>query len=153
VIQVVFEYPASGQRHGPKVPRFSRSRLITDIMATYEARSMSRVMTGDLLSKITQATEALRDMFYLVHHHIGRYYHPPVRLVTSTGCIHRLRLAGIVVWCIINWRFYTVWTLRWTRNNLKTTFMKRLKMCYRTCCHLCNKKDIEREEIEKFQYV
>jgi hypothetical protein len=47
-------------------------------------------MTGDLLSKIIKLPEALRDMFYLVHHHIAvDIHHPPVRLVTSTGCIHR----------------------------------------------------------------
>jgi hypothetical protein len=28
-------------------------------------------MTGDLLSKIIKLPEALRDMFYLIHHHIA----------------------------------------------------------------------------------
>jgi hypothetical protein len=48
----------------------SRSRLITAYLATYETK-YSRVMTGDLLSKIIKLPEALRDMFYLVHHHIA----------------------------------------------------------------------------------
>jgi hypothetical protein len=53
----------------PKFLDFRRSRLIADIMATYETK-YSRVMTGDLLSKIIKL-QALRDMFYLIHHHIA----------------------------------------------------------------------------------
>jgi ABC-type multidrug transport system fused ATPase/permease subunit len=160
VIQVVFT--STGLLDSVMVPKFldfSRSRLITDIMATYETK-YSRVMTGDLLSKIIKLPEALRDMFYLVHHHIvvdivihlctiGYFYwlHP------SLGHVY---LAGIVVWCIINWRFYTVCgrsavDKEQSQDNLHEEIEDVLQNLLSV--YLCNKKDVEREEIEKFQHV
>jgi ABC-type multidrug transport system fused ATPase/permease subunit len=117
-------------------------------------------MTGDLLSKIIKLPEALRDMFYLIHHHIavdiiihlctiGYFYwlHP------SLGHVY---LAGIVVWCIINYRFYTVCSAdavekEQSQDNLHEEIEDVLQNLLSV--YLCNKKEIERGEIEKFQDV
>lgn len=160
VIQVIFT--SIGLLDSVMVPKFldfSRSRLIADIMATYETK-YSRVMTGDLLSKIIKLPEALRDMFYLIHHHIavdiiihictiGYFYwlHP------SLGHVY---LAGIVAWCIINYRFYTVCggdavEKEQTQDDLHEEIEDVLQNLLSV--YLCNKKDAERGEIEKFQDI
>jgi hypothetical protein len=79
------------------VPKFWTfgSRLIADIMATYETK-YSRVMTGDLLSKIIKLPEALRDMFYLIHHHIAVDHHPSMyhRILLLASSESRTRILG-----------------------------------------------------------
>lgn len=97
----------------PRFLDFARSRLIVDIMDSYETK-YSDVMAGDLLSKIIKLPEALRDMFYLVHHGlvvdimmhaftVGYFYwvHP---------WLGHVYITGIVCWCLINYGFYNTCT-------------------------------------------
>jgi hypothetical protein len=114
VIQVV--YTAMNLLDTRMIPRFldfARSRLIVDIMDSYETK-FSDVMAGDLLSKIIKLPEALRDMFYIIHHSvlvdimmhsftIGYFYwvHPWLGYV-YTG--------GIACWAIISYMFYSTCT-------------------------------------------
>jgi ABC-type multidrug transport system fused ATPase/permease subunit len=97
----------------PRFLDFARSRLITDIVDSYETK-FSDVMAGDLLSKIIKLPEALRDMFYLIHHGlfvdvmmhaftVGYFYwvHP---------WMGHVYVAGIVAWGLINYGFYNTCT-------------------------------------------
>lgn len=141
----------------PKFLDFSRTRLISDIMDTYET-NYSKVMTGDLLSKIIKLPEALRDMFYLIHHHIvvdvvihlctiGYFYWLHPRL----GHVY---LAGIVGWCFINYRFYTVCSRgaidkEQSQDDLHEEVEDVLQNLLSV--YLCNKKGVEQEEIAAAQ--
>jgi ABC-type bacteriocin/lantibiotic exporter with double-glycine peptidase domain len=114
VIQVVYTLMSLlDTRMIPKFLDFARSRLIVDIMDSYETK-FSDVMAGDLLSKIIKLPEALRDMFYILHHSvfvdilmhcftIGYFYwvHPWLGYV-YTG--------GIACWVLINYGFYNTCT-------------------------------------------
>jgi hypothetical protein len=136
----------------PKFLDFSRSRLIADIMATYETK-YSRVMTGDLLSKIIKLPEALRDMFYLIHHHIA--VDIIIHLCTQDTSTGFIRVSDTytwrVVWCIIN---YPSTPMCREKNSRRTTYTKRSKTYCRTYCrHSMQQKEIERGEMEKFQDV
>jgi ABC-type multidrug transport system fused ATPase/permease subunit len=158
VIQVIFT--GINLLDSVMVPRFldfSRSRLVRDIMNTYETR-YSQVMTGDLLSKIIKLPEALRDMFYLVHHHLV------VDVVIHTCTIAyfywlhprlgHVYLAGVAAWCLVNWRFYTVCSRsalkkEQSQDNLHEEVEDVLQNLLSV--YLCNKKSEEMDEIAVVQ--
>jgi hypothetical protein len=60
-----------------------------------------------------------------------------------------------VVWCIINYRFYTVCSADAVENRRRTTYTKRSKKTLQNLLsvYLMQQKEIERDEIEKFQDV
>lgn len=94
----------------PRFLDFARSRLMADVLDSYETK-FSDVMAGDLLSKIIKLPEALRDMFYLLHHGVA------VDLVvhTSTAAyfywmhpqLGHVFVAGMVAWVVVNVGFWT----------------------------------------------
>jgi hypothetical protein len=125
-------------------------------MATYETK-YSRVMTGDLLSKIIKLPEALRDMFYLIHHHIAVDIIIHLCTIGYFYWLHRVStriLGGIVVWCIINYRFYTVCSADAVEKNRRRTTHEEIEDVLQNLLsvYLCNKKRLN-GEIEKFQDV
>jgi ABC-type multidrug transport system fused ATPase/permease subunit len=93
----------------PKFLDFARTRLIVDIMDSYETK-FSDVMAGDLLSKIIKLPEALRDMFYLAHHGIFVDVVMHVFTVAYFYWLHprlgHVYVAGIACWLAINACFF-----------------------------------------------